>query len=115
MILLLSNCGVIELRKDKIVYLITETISENAMGDTITEKDYRKTFASKKSIGQNEFYQAAATGLRPELTFTIWTREYKGEKSLKYGVKEYSIIRTYEPNSEEIELKCEGMVNRAST
>ncbi len=102
------------MRKDQIVYLITETKSSNAMGDVITEKEYRKTYAAKKSIGQNEFYQAAAAGLRPEITFILWTREYKGEKSLKYGDKEYTIIRTFEPNSEEIELKCQGVVNRAN-
>lgn len=83
------------------------------MGDVITEKKYRKTYAAKKSIRQSEFYQANATGLRPELTFILWTREYKGEKYLKYGGKEYTIIRTFEPNSEEIELVCQGVVNRA--
>lgn len=103
------------MRKDKIIYLITETKSENELGDIIIEKNYRKTYAAKKSIGQNEFYQAAATGLRPEVTFIIWTREYKGEQFLKFGDKEYSIIRTFEPNSEEIELKCQGVVNRANT
>jgi SPP1 family predicted phage head-tail adaptor len=101
-------------RKDKIVYLMTEKTTGNAMGDTITEKVCRKTFAAKKSIRQSEYYQAAATGLRPEVTFIIWTREYKGEQFLKFGDKEYSIIRTFEPNSEEIELKCQGVVNRAN-
>ncbi|HUM43767.1 MAG TPA: phage head closure protein [Fervidobacterium sp.] len=101
------------MRKDKIVYLISETETTNAMGDVIIDKLYRKTFAAKKSIRQSEYYQAAATGLRPELTFVLWTREYKGEKSLKYDDKEYTIIRTFEPNSEEIELVCQGVVNRA--
>lgn len=94
------------------MYLISETETTNAMGDVIIDKLYRKTFAAKKSIRQSEYYQAAATGLRPELTFVIWTREYKGEQFLKFGDKEYSIIRTFEPNSEEIELKCQGVVNK---
>jgi len=102
-------------RKDKIIYLITETTTENTMGDIITEKSYRKTFAAKKSIRQSEHYQAGANGLKPEFTFIIWTREYKGEQCLKFEGKEYLIIRVYEPNSEEIELVCQGVVNRAIT
>lgn len=97
------------------MYLISETETANAMGDVIIDKLYRKTFAAKKSIRQSEYYQAATTGLRPELTFVLWTREYKGEKYLKFEGKEYAIIRTFEPSSEEIELICQGVVNRAIT
>lgn len=99
------------MRKDKTIELITVTTTKNAMGDIVESKSYRKTFARKKSISQSEFHQAMAHGMKPEIMFVVWTREYKGEQSLKYNEKEYNIYHTYEPNSEEIELKCQGVVN----
>ncbi|AFQ46266.1 phage head closure protein [Desulfosporosinus meridiei] len=98
-------------RPDQAIYLISTTISENDMGDFIEAKTKRLVFAEKKSIRQSEFYQAKATGLRPELSFVVWTREYAGEGKLEFDGKEYNIIRTFEPNSEDTELTCQGLVN----
>ncbi len=100
-------------RKDQAVYLISITTAENDIGDLIETKSKRLAFAKKKSIRQTEFYQAQATGLRPELTFVVWTREYAEEGKLEYNGKEYNIIRTFEPNSEDTELVCQGIVNGA--
>lgn len=100
-------------RPDQAIYLISTTISENDIGDSIEIQTKRLVFAEKKSIRQTEFYQAQATGLRPELTFVVWTREYADEGKLEYSGKEYGIIRTFEPNSEDTELTCQGIVNGA--
>lgn len=102
------------MRKDKIIELITISNSTTDKGDTIKAKVYRKTFAQEKSVRQSEFYQAAANGLRPDITFIVWTREYKGEQSLRYNGQDYQIIRTYKANSEETELICQGLVNHAT-
>ena len=102
-------------RKDKVIMLINTTNDVNKAGDTITAPLDRQVYAEKKSIRQTEFYQAAATGLRPELTFVIWTREYGGEKKLKYNGKTYEIIRTFEPDDENIELVCSGIVNKGQS
>ena len=102
------------MRKDKIIYLIGFTQSENDISDTIKTPVLRETFAEKKSIRQSEFYQAAATDLKPELTFVVWTLEYNGESALKYEEKTYNIIRTFEPNDKEMELICSGLVNGVS-
>ena len=98
-------------RKDKIVYLVSYTKSKNDIGNTIKTPVFQKCKASKESIRQDEFYQASAQGLKPELTFTIWKREYKGQLELKHKDDTYKIIRTYEVG-EDIELKCSGVVNR---
>ena len=96
-----------------VISLITVTTTENELGDTIEVSTERQVFADKQSVRQSEFYQAAATGLRPELMFVVRTIEYNGETRLKYNGKEYSIIRTYDKDGELTELVCQGVVNRA--
>ena len=99
----------------EIIKLISVTVTENDMGDIIEAPVEREVFADKQSIRQSEFYQAAATGLRPELMFVVRSIDYEGEAKLKYNGKEYSIIRTYDKDGELIELICQGVVNRAIT
>ena len=97
-----------------VIKLISITTTENELGDVIEETTERQGFADKQSVRQSEFYQAAATGLRPELMFVVRTIEYNGETRLKYNSKEYSIIRTYDKDGELTELVCQGVVNRAN-
>lgn len=95
-----------------VISLITVTTTENELGDTIEVSTERQVFADKQSVRQSEFYQAAATGLRPELMFVVRTIEYNGETKLKYNGKEYTIIRTYDKDGELTELICQGVVNK---
>ncbi len=95
-----------------VIKLISITTTENDMGDTIEVQDERQVFADKQSIRQSEFYQAAATGLRPELMFVVRSIDYNDEKKLKYNGKEYTIIRTYDKDGELTELICQGTVNK---
>lgn len=102
-------------RKDQVIGLISISDGENTAGDALKNESLpRQVFAEKKSIQRNEFYQAAATGFRPKLTFVVWTREYDDEQRLEYNDKTYDIIRTFEPNSEDTELVCQGPVNRSA-
>lgn len=97
-----------------VINLVSVTIAENEIGDSIEVPVKREVFADKKSIRQNEFYQAAATGLRPELMFVVRTIEYNQEPKLEYPIgsdKEYNIIRTYDKDGEFTELVCSGLVN----
>jgi SPP1 family predicted phage head-tail adaptor len=91
------------------VTLVTVTSTENGMGDPVKSSTSRIVFANEKSIRQTEFYQAQATGLRPELMFEIKTIEYQGEITLVHNGKSYSIIRTYSKNGEITELICSGL------
>lgn len=97
-----------------VIKLISYTTSENGLGDIIKEPIEREVFADKQSVRQSEFYQAAATGLRPELMFVVRSIDYQGETRLKYNDKEYNIIRTYDKDGELTELVCQGVVNRAN-
>jgi len=97
----------------EVVKLISITVTENDMGDIIETPVEREVFADKQSIRQSEFYQAAATGLRPELMFVVRSIDYNQEPKLKHGGKTYIIIRTYDKDGELTELICQGVVNRA--
>lgn len=100
----------------EVINLIDVTDDINDLGDPI--KIFIKkenVFADKQSIRQSEFYQAAAAGLKPELTFIIRTCEYNQEPMLEYNSKTYNIIRTYEKENEFIELVCQGVTNNVTT
>lgn len=86
---------------DSVIKLITETNTVDEYGDTVTVETERTIFAEVKSIGQIEFYQAQAVGLKPEIKFVIADfADYQNEKKLKYtpfgGTEEvYTILRTF--------------------
>ena len=44
--------------------------------------------------------------MSPSLTFRCWAFEYQSEKALRFGGKEYQIIRTYPVEGERLELIC---------
>lgn len=69
----------------------------------------RKVRAEKKSVKFAEFYQANATGLKPEVIFA--TKSYKGETYVIYKGKQYRILRTYETSDDTIELTCTSLLS----
>lgn len=70
----------------------------------------REVFCKVVSIGQSEFYQSAAAGLKPELKFVLADfLDYGGEADVIYCNRPYSVIRTYRAGRT-IELTCEAKV-----
>lgn len=96
---------------DNIVKLVNETKTVDEYGDTVVITTHRTVFAELKSIGQSEFYQAEAVGLKPEIKFVLADfLDYQGEKYLLFQPfngteEEYSVIRTYQ-NGNQLELVC---------
>ena len=90
--------------------LISQTIIEDEIGNQIPEEIKTNIYCGLKSIGRNEFYTAAKSGLRPEVVFVIHNYEYSDEKEILFEGKRYKIIRTYLLDFEEIELTCERVV-----
>lgn len=80
------------------------------IGQEINVPVERKILCGIKSIVRNEFYAAAQTGLKPEITFIVHNFEYNGEKEVEFEEQKYRVIRTYLANSEEIELVCEEVL-----
>lgn len=94
-----------------ILELISVTYEENEIGDNIKVKVYTEIFGERKSIKQSEFYQAQATGLKPEFKFEINSFEYNNETHARYDGKEYRILRTYQTGIDKLEITLEGVVN----
>jgi len=96
---------------DSVIKLMKETNTVNEYGDTVQSFTERNVFAEVKSIGQSEFYQAEAVGLKPEIKFLIADfADYQDEKCLKYtpfgGTEEiYTVLRTYR-NKINLEIVC---------
>jgi SPP1 family predicted phage head-tail adaptor len=86
---------------DQVITLKKETNTVNEYGDTVQTFTERNVFAEVKSISQSEFYQAQATGLKPEIKFVLADfADYQDEKIISYqpfgGVLEdYTVLRTY--------------------
>lgn len=75
------------------------------IGDKIEKIVYdNEIFCNEKSVKSNEFYQAQALGMKPEIVLEIWVEEYNKEKYVKYEDEEFKVLRTYKTSSEKIEL-----------
>ena len=97
----------------ELIYLLETKNKENIIGDPIKELEKKDRYAEKIEIGQKEFYQAAATGLKPEVKFAIWKFEYNDEMFFEYEGRNYKIIKTYERKTDEkIELTGTSVTNK---
>lgn len=95
------------MRYDQVIHLMSIVVEEdeigNQIGETVTE---RMVFANELSVSSQEFYNAAAAGLRPTKRFEIYSFEYQGEERLKHDGVIYRVIRT-EKRGEKIRITCE--------
>lgn len=65
-------------------------------GEPVHTFTWRTVFANKKGVRMSEFYKAANTALRPELSFEVRSEEFNNDERLRYDGQEYAIIRTYD-------------------
>lgn len=89
-----------------VVKLMAVINNRNSFGEPVQSLTPREVFANKKSVKGAEFYQALATGIRPEIVFEIREVEYEGETVLEYEGRKYDIIRTYSRGGDWVELTC---------
>lgn len=97
---------------DSVIKLVSEIKVVDEYGDLISEEREREVFAELRSVGQSEFYQAQALGLKPEIKFLLPDYlEYQGEQKLRFQdfgeseEKEYTVLRTFR-NGNVLELVC---------
>jgi SPP1 family predicted phage head-tail adaptor len=95
---------------DHEITLIGYTIEKDEIGQDVEVPTYTDVLCGIKSIGRNEFYSAAQTGLKPSITFVIHGYEYNGEKKVEFEGEKYKVIRTYMKDFEEMELVCEKVI-----
>ena len=105
-------------RKDQAIVLVSTVHGVDPITKEPTETTAKRTvFAAKKSVWMREHYTAAAFDVRPEIVYVVWQREYQGEQLIEVGeganLKQYKLIRAYEPDRENTELICSGPGPRA--
>ena len=80
----------------EVIRLIKTMQEPDETGELISTTTEREVFAKIASIGQQEFYQAQANGLKPELKFEMADYlDYENEKKLIHEGIEYDILRTF--------------------
>ena len=84
--------------------LIAESPEAHGVFDAPT-RTKRKVFCEVKSVGQQEAYQARATGLNPEYKLKLsHSFEYRGEKLVSFRGITFAILRTWTDEKDGIEL-----------
>lgn len=106
---------------NEVIKLVSQIKGVDENGDITVIETEREVFAELKSIGQSEFYQAQAVGLRPELKFVLADYlDYQNEQIIRFrdyaSEKEetYSVIRTYRSGNA-LEIVAKRGVDNVST
>ena len=104
---------------NEVLTLIQQTQGADEYGDPKITETTREVFCREASVGQSEFYQAHATGLKPEIKLVLADYlDYNGEQLLRYTPKGqtepqlYRVLRTYRIG-QELELTVYREVNPA--
>lgn len=102
---------------NEVIKLVSVRKEQNRFGDLVEVRTERQVFAKLLSIGSSEFYQAAASGMKPEVKFVLADYlDYNGEQYIRYlpygetKEREYSVIRQYR-NGNQLELTCQRGVD----
>ncbi len=96
---------------NELIKLITVTEATDDYGDQTPTEMSAERLAEIKSIGQSEFYQANASGLKPEIKFVIADYlDYDGQKIIEYEGVRYRVLRTFQ-TGKALEITCYTAVN----
>lgn len=96
---------------NEVLTLIRQTHGVDEYGDPVTTETSREVFGRLASIGQAEFYQAHAVGLKPELKFVLSDYlDYEGENLVEYLGQRFRVLRTFR-NGQELEITLYQEVN----
>lgn len=67
----------------------------------------KQVFCNVSSVTANEFFEGGRNGLNPSFRMTLFFGDYDGQTMLEYKGMTYSIYRTYQKNTDEMELYVE--------
>lgn len=91
--------------------LLSTSIQSNEIGvEKEVQTQVECPIIKVEDVYANEFYEANEQGFQPTLRLRISTLNYNGEPELIYMGTTYSIIRTQEPEADELILVCERKV-----
>ena len=98
---------------NEVLTLIRQTQGSDEYGDPVVTESTRDVFGRLGSIGQAEFYQAHAVGLKPELKFILADYlDFEDETLVEYLGQRFRVLRTFR-NGQELELTLYQEVNPA--
>ena len=98
---------------NELLKLIAQTIDTDEAGDEVIAETSREVFARLGSVGQKEFYQGQAVGLKPELKFVLADYlDYQNEEEVEYDGIRYRVLRTFR-SGKELEIVVHREVNNA--
>jgi len=97
------------------IALISESYSGATTPDDYGDSEPAETsvmrFAEIMSVGQTEFYQASAAGMKPEIKFRLSDYlDYDGQMLVEYNGVRYRVLRTYR-SGKALEITCYSQVN----
>ena len=94
-----------------IIELIKQYTLTDASGDPVIAETKKQIFCQVASVGMSEYYQANASGLKPEIKFILADYyDYSGEKEIDYQGTRYHVLRTYRTGNR-LEITCYTEVN----
>lgn len=97
----------------EVLVLISQEHGTDDYGDAAVKETSRDVLVRLGSIGQQEFYQAHAVGLKPELKCVLADYlDYEGEELAELNGQRYHILRTFR-KGQELELTLYQEVNPA--
>lgn len=89
------------------LYLLSTTYTTDQTGQRRPQHQKHEVLCERQSVSRSEFFNAGRNGLNPEYVFTVFKGDYDGESLCEYNGLTYSIYRTYETDSDYIELYVE--------
>lgn len=85
-----------------------DTVMSDTGFQTRNTTEGRMVLAESAGVKRNEFYKAAAVGMKPAAVFVVSMADYDNERLLLYDRKLYRVLRTYPLARRRVELTCEG-------
>lgn len=89
---------------DAVITLVTESLSQNSYGAIVKSESTRTVFCQRKSVSRADFYGGMQAGLSLSHVFLTHRANYDGEELLEYEGERYAIVRTYETDSDMLEI-----------
>ena len=89
-------CDKNNLSLDNVCYLITKTITVNALHQQIEVETESMSFCAELSINSNEFFDAGQNSIKASKVLLIDSEGYLNQESVKYENKKYRVYRVYQ-------------------
>ena len=71
------------------IYLITETYTQNTLLQWVTTETRRMVYCDVRSVYRSEWFEAGRNGLQPAFVFAMFGPDYNNEKIVEYNGKRY--------------------------